>query len=917
MASVFQNVSTRMFSISGELSDCFCLPCGWVVNFEELLTLRMAQLGFESVVFCSTQRELFYALDAAGASGIAVLRGEKQSVQKPESVPVPAQDTMGYDWLLDEEEAPLPETPAPPKEELHMTCQVRADQLAASTDRFMRDTEHAKVLVFTSLEDLGKMSTSPVGRRLLECFENWKSLPNENRNICIFLSRTLDSAGLQTMLHENRAAVLESLFLNGNAFNPHASLTVGAPMQDEITSLLEILRIKGHTFRENGMERTVYLHFRRTELPVLVRMLSFLSRESSLRQLKQLKEILERFLRSADGSSALLTADAVRQCFPDSQSSRQDDADPLEILRTRQGWESAYHILDSFITNFRALYGTQPVEETAGVQGVCRFEGASGVNPRGKVPNFVLQGPPGVGKTEIAGLIGRLLQREGVLRSGHTVIGSRDKLVGEYVGSTAIKTAALIEEAQEGVLLVDEVYSIAEKRENGISYCDEVFNTIVAAMTSPKYRFCVIFAGYADRMHEVWEMNEGLYSRFGASNIITLHEYEPELLRQIFESRFGQPEGESGQTTVLSADVREGLPVFFRNYFADRDRKHFGNARDVGNLAADVKRAAIYRHLLEKPSDGQRLTVTVQRTDFEERAALFEKRGCSAEEIYRNIDQYEGLEFLADMFSDQLALRVECEEKGIPYPGPSHMIWAGNPGTGKSTAAQLTAELYHSLGILGASEPVYADASEIISQYAGGSAENIRRKMEEACQKNAVLVIEEAYQLLERGGSDAIHAMLNRMETDRKRFNLILILYRDNVAEFLSRNPGLASRLKIYEFPDYTAQQLMAIFLRMCEAGKDSIDEAGRQKVQKLLETLYNSGRTRNGNARIVRQLHEQMKQRRYRRILGEMAAVLYGEDTPAARSRAAAARAMHTVPVPEGSDRFTAADVPDHAEEV
>ena len=74
MTSIFQNVSTRMYSISGELSDCFCLPNGWILGFEELLTLRMEQLGFDSVVFCSTQREMFYALNMAGAAALETLR---------------------------------------------------------------------------------------------------------------------------------------------------------------------------------------------------------------------------------------------------------------------------------------------------------------------------------------------------------------------------------------------------------------------------------------------------------------------------------------------------------------------------------------------------------------------------------------------------------------------------------------------------------------------------------------------------------------------------------------------------------------------------------------------------------------------------------------------------------------------------
>ena len=71
---------------------------------------------------------------------------------------------------------------------IHSAMHALRLQQTGSLDRFMQDTGRSKVLVFTSLEDLGKLSTSPIGRRLLECFEEWKGLPNENRNICIFLS---------------------------------------------------------------------------------------------------------------------------------------------------------------------------------------------------------------------------------------------------------------------------------------------------------------------------------------------------------------------------------------------------------------------------------------------------------------------------------------------------------------------------------------------------------------------------------------------------------------------------------------------------------------------------------------------------------------------------------------------------------
>ena len=243
------------------------------------------------------------------------------------------------------------------------------------------------------------------------------------------------------------------------------------------------------------------------------------------------------------------------------------------------------------------------------------------------------------------------------------------------------------------------------------------------------------------------------------------------------------------------------------------------------------------------------------------------------------------------------------------------MIWAGNPGTGKSTAAQLTAELYHSLGILGSAEPICVDASELTSVYVSGSAGKMSEKIDEACRKNAVLIIEEAYQLLEKGGEDAIHAMLNRMETDRANFNMILILYKDKVKDFLDKNPGLASRLKVYEFPDYDEKQLFEIFLLMCRKSHDEVSDSCKDAAERYISEMYASGCTPQGNARLIRQLTDTMKQRRYNRILSQIAQTEYGSDTPDNRKKAAAARAMGTVKVPDDAYIFTESDIPLYGE--
>ncbi|MBQ8790542.1 MAG: AAA family ATPase [Ruminiclostridium sp.] len=930
MASKFEKASTRMFCISGVLSDIYCTPDLKVLSLEELLNQRLHALGFRSVVFYSGAKGRFFALDEDGKRGLGYTRrqNKNEKAEKPpegagtgeNKAPASTTSVAGFGRRTGGRNA---ENTQKHQDGGSYFIKVKDDQAPEYANAYMKDTTEQKALVFTSLEDFVNNSSGS-RRSYYAYFEDWKSLPNENRNICIFLSKSIDSRNLQQIFNDNSTLALQSMFIrgvnsSGAEFNQNSSLIVSSPLNDEIGNILEYLRIKGYTYTtrdENNNDVTVVsrITFRHTEKEKIVRALSFYSRESEYSELKSMKESIESYMAEQKRAIVEITPDVVSTIYSLSNKKYKDVGDPLEVLKNCKGWEAAYEVINSFVVSHRSRYGTNPTKNSTGSgTGIERLEpDRSASSSLGKVPNFVLQGPPGVGKSEIASLIGQILQHEGVLKSGHTVEGSRDKLIGQYIGSTAIQTAAMIEQAQEGVLLIDEVYNLAEDNKgmsSGANYCAEAINTLVAAMTSKSKRFCVIFAGYAERMDEVWNMNEGLLSRFGESNIINLEGYKPDLLQSIFESHFGKPEDDSSQCIILSDEVKEGLPVFFENLYSDRDRENFGNARDMNTLAATVKRQSSYRYIQENLTGD----IIVEKKDFGKNISLFEKRGLSTEDIYAKIYEYVGLDFLVDMFNDQLALKIEYEEKGLEYPGPSHMIWCGNPGTGKSTAAQLTADLYHSLGILGGKEPIYIDASEIMSSHIGGGAEEINRRMDEACQHNTILVIEEAYQLAKMSnGREVIHAMLNRMETDRKNFNVIFVLYTELRDEFLRVNPGMESRVRTYEFKDYNAEQLMQIFMKMCEKTKDSVSDEAKEKITKLLTQLYKSGATAKGNARIVRTLIETMRQNRYRRITDELAVQIHGVANSETRGQISAARAMKKIQMPQTAYCFEASDVPD-----
>ncbi|MGN0650818.1 MAG: AAA family ATPase [Oscillospiraceae bacterium] len=917
MSSIFEKVSTRMFCISGALSDIYCTPDLRIYSFEELLNEKLKSLGYKYVVFYSGAKKRMFAIDSECGSRLSEFTTKQHNSSAQEQVknPAPAPASVNPALSVNGVQRTIRQRNADSGKQKSNVFHIKSDTNApVMANQLMLNTDLGKkALVFTSLDDFLN-SSEELRREFYAYFEDWKSLPNENGNICIFVSKSINSQNLQTVFEGQSAIALRSLFIKGLSsgtaeFNHNSSLIIGSPLNDEILNLLEYLRIKGYTYtyrNENNEDITITkkLSFSKDNLDSLLRALSFFNRESDYSELKTMKESIEAFMRESSEERVHITPDDIPKIYGQKSGSFKDEDDPLELLKTREGWEAAGEVVGGFIDNYRANYKVDSdVEEIRDGSYIERFEPQQKQgNSRVKVPNFVLQGNPGVGKTEIANLIGRILQREGILKSGHTVIGTRDKLVGQYVGSTAVQTAALIEQAQEGVLLIDEVYTLAEKGEDGGSgFCSEAINTLVAAMTNKNYHFCVIFAGYANRMEDVWKMNEGLFSRFGEANIITIEEYKPPLLQKIFESSVMRQD-DSCKQIVISEDVREGLPEFFKNLYSDRDVVNFGNARDMNNLADTVKRRAGIRQLHDQ-------VITIERVDFGDKAKLFEKRGFSTTEIYSKLDEYIGLDFLKDMFNDQISLKVEYEEKQLEYPGPSHMIWAGNPGTGKSTAAQLTAELYHSLGILGSDKPIYIDASNLVGQYVGHSEKNINDKMDEAIQHHTILVIEEAYQLAENDfGRRIIDAMLNKMEANRKDFNVIFIVYSNRVEQFLNCNPGLESRLQRYEFKDYTPEQLFDIFALMCKKNKDEFSEAAGKVVYSLLQKLYDSGLSKNGNARIVRKLLDEMRRNRYRRIQEKVS-----KEMGLSTSEIAVMRSMGKLQVPEDAYVFEPSDVPEN----
>ena len=212
------------------------------------------------------------------------------------------------------------------------------------------------------------------------------------------------------------------------------------------------------------------------------------------------------------------------------------------------------------------------------------------------------------------------------------------------------------------------------------------------------------------------------------------------------------------------------------------------------------------------------------------------------------------------------------EEAGLPVPPMSlHLVFLGNPGTGKTTVARLLARLYHAIGVLPKGQLVEVDRSGLVAGFVGQTA----LKTQEVIQKaiGGVLFIDEAYALVNQDngndfGREVIEVLLKNMEDHRKDLVVIVAGYSQLMEKFIHSNPGLESRFnKYFYFEDYDGAQLFTILQSMCVKNGYVLTPEGEALARRELMALYEDRDENFGNARDVRNLFEQAVARQSDRV--------------------------------------------------
>ncbi len=243
-------------------------------------------------------------------------------------------------------------------------------------------------------------------------------------------------------------------------------------------------------------------------------------------------------------------------------------------------------------------------------------------------------------------------------------------------------------------------------------------------------------------------------------------------------------------------------------------------------------------------------------------------------EAIARLNKLEGLSLVKSQvcdWIDQIKVFKMRKERGMPVPDMSyHLVFTGNPGTGKTTVARLMAQIYCALGILSEGHLVEVDRSDLIAGYVGQTAIKTREVLKKAY--GGVLFIDEAYSLAKGGGTDfgqeAVDTILKEMEDKRNNLVVIVAGYENLMQNYIDSNPGLRSRFKNYiQFADYTGKELYNIFLGMCNGSQYLVTSAAREALLVYFNDLYAKRDKNFGNGRHVRNVFENIITRQSKRV--------------------------------------------------
>jgi clan AA aspartic protease (TIGR02281 family) len=391
-------------------------------------------------------------------------------------------------------------------------------------------------------------------------------------------------------------------------------------------------------------------------------------------------------------------------------------------------------------------------------------------------------GNPGTGKTTVAKIYGAFLKEMGLLSDGEVLVVKREDLVGSVLGETEKKTKAVLERARGKVLVIDEAYALHSNL-NG-DFGQIALDTLVGQIQGTAGEdICLVMCGYTDKMRGMFQnANPGLQSR--VTQEFVFEDYDDAALRSIVDNKI-KSLGMSIEPAALDALITE--------LSRQKQKPNFGNARSAESMVAKISEAQAERLTTTKVRDQAAMSqLTVADVDAVQ-ATLRGAEGGNA----GSLNDLVGLVPLKKKMKELKALVEVAKRRGEDprkyYQGA--YLFAGPPGTGKTTAARLMGNELRDMGFLASSEVVEIQARDLIAGFQGQTNEKTLGILESALGK--VLFIDEAYGLADPSNSFAAEAIdkLLKFQSDHKNeMCIVLAGYDRDLDRVLETNQGLRSR---------------------------------------------------------------------------------------------------------------------------
>jgi len=821
-----QNIMKRFFFVVGNTKDTFVDESLAILNIEEMLYNHLNELGYERIVFYSKAQKLYCYDDT---SYQLVINPNQDVSKKPKALSKIA-GPMGKMALSALKPTEQQDDNSVQSGVLHFSAMNDMDAFQR-IDACMKDKRHKTAVIFTNAEDfIGFFGTVRTDRgsesiraNILDSINNYDGLGFDNDNIMLFVFPQRSFS--ETMeVYKNAGDVWVTHFAQEMRRGENV-IEIGVPNAPEIRNAINYLRIcRG-------------LNVKITELDEICKLFA----KTVFSKKMQLSSLMAELYLLVESHSILDKKHCERICGISQSTSA------LSKLNELIGMQSVKDQINAFVRR------AEMNKAVSDCRYISRIDPQPITAPASLNMHFVLTGNPGTGKTTVAKLIGEILYDLGYLRGGHTVKVTRADLVAGYVGQTAIQTRKYIEEAMGGVLFVDEAYMLKRKDDTGNDFGQEAIDTILEAMSDRAGQFSVIVAGYPKEMQSFLSSNPGLPRRFNKE--IRIEDYSPSEMMEIFDFNLRRKQFGMGEEDHAS------MSAFMENWFRSRD-ENWGNAGNIEKLIDSMYENWCVRSGERNESGHPIITLS----DIPDNLQIHNKPITEAKK--GAVDALNNLIGLSSVKERINELRRKIAFEGKTEPG--HYIFAGNPGTGKTTVARLLGDIFCSIGVLRRGHVVEVSREDLVSEHVGGTAKKTKAIIEKAL--DGVLFIDEAYRLFETGtdhnyGQEAVDTLVAMMENNRNSLCVICAGYPVPMANFMNSNVGFKSRFNgTILFEDYSPDEMIQI---LCKFADDIflLTPEYKNASKQVFELWAENKRPDFGNGRDVRKYFDASKSALYLRL--------------------------------------------------